>query len=221
MIRAEVLERLVYEVKRRAKRRRFTQSMELIAVLRDYDVSKPENRVNAIIPLPHPIPNKLAKVAAIAHGGFITVAKEAGVDMVLTKEELESLAGNKKAIRKLAQSYDFFITTPDLMSLVGRILGPIFGPRGKIPEPVPPTADVKAVVERLRRSVRVRIRSEPSVKTKVGSEDMETKLVVDNILAVFEELGKKIDWSKHLDRVYIKLTMGSPVAATYKELLAK
>jgi len=221
MINTKLLADLVEEARRRAKRRRFAQSVDLIIVLRDYDLNKPENRINMVIPLPHPIPNKLAKVAAIAHGGFLTLAREAGVDAILTKEEVEALAGNKKAIRKLAQSYDFFITTPDLMPLVGRVLGPILGPRGKMPEPVPPTADVKAVVERLRRSIRVRTRTEPSIKTRVGSENMETKLVVDNIVAVFEALSKKIDWSKHLSKVYIKLTMGPPVSATYRELLMR
>ena len=120
---------------------------------------------------------------------------------------MEGLAGNKRAIRKLAKQYDFFIAPPDLMPLLGRVIGPIFGPRGKMPEVVPPNVDVKTVVERLRRVVRVRLRNEPVIKVRVGAEGQKPEEILTNILAVLEELNRKFPLRQYLRDIYIKKTM--------------
>ncbi len=202
----------VEEAKRRAKKRRFVQSVDLIVKLRDVDPKKrPEDRLNIAIPLPNPIPNKVPKICAIVSGAAVLAAKEAKVDTILTREDLEKLAGNKKAIKKLAQTHDFFIATPDMMVLVGRIMGPILGPRGKMPEVVPPNVDIKAVVERLRRSTRVRVKDQPQFMTRVGSENMESKDIAENITAVLEEVMRRKYPREKIEWCMVKLTMGPPV----------
>jgi len=200
------------EAKKRAKKRRFIQSVDLIVKLRDVDPKKkPEDRINITIPLPHPIPNKVPKICAIVSGAALTAVKEAKVDTILTKEDVEKMSGDKKAVRKLAQTHDFFIATPDLMPLIGRVMGPILGPRGNLPEVYPPNADWKAIVERLRRSTRVRVKDQPQFMTRVGSEIMDSKEIAENIVTVLEEIMRrkysidKIEWTK------VKLTMGPPV----------
>ncbi len=220
-LRTETLAAAVEEAIKRAKRRRFVQSVEVIMVFRGIDLQRPENRINMAVPLPNPIPNKVARVAAFAHGAFELAAKEAGVDLIINREQIDALAGNKRQVRKLAKSYDFFITTPDLMPLLGRVIGPIFGPRGKMPEAVPPNADVKSVVERLRRSVRVRMRTEPSIKTRVGSEAMEPLQVAENITAIASEVSRRINLTQHLSALYVKLTMGPPVSVKLAEVLSR
>jgi large subunit ribosomal protein L1 len=132
IINKEVLLSKIKEALKAGKPRRFRQSVELIVVLRDVDLNKPENRINLLVELPHP--PKLNKIGAFAHGAFEVQVKNAGVDAVITKDQIEALAGNKRSIRKLAKQYDFFVSSPDLMPLLGRVVGPIFGPRGKMPE---------------------------------------------------------------------------------------
>lgn len=215
----ELLIKKIKEAVEKGKKRRFKQSVELIVVLRGIDLNKPENRINLLVELPHPPrPNK---IAAFAHGAFETQARNAGVDAVITRDQIEALAGNKRAIRKLAKQYNFFIAPPDLMPLLGRVVGPIFGPRGKMPEVVPPNVDVKTVVERLRRSVRVRIRTEPVVKTKVGSESQKAEEILDNILVVLEEINRKFSLRQYLRDIYIKKTMAPPVKIRAAEVLAR
>jgi len=210
---------LVREARQRAKKRRFVQSFDLIAVLRDVDLTKPENRLNLVIPLPHPPPNKPSRVAAMVSGALEVQAKNLGLD-VFTRDQILALEGKKREIRKIAKRYDFFVATPDLMPIIGRVMGPILGPRGKMPEVVPPNADLAPIVERLRRSVRVRFRNEPVVKVRVGSELNSDEEVAENIDAVLSEVARKFPLRLHLDRLYVKLTMGPPVKLLAREVFA-
>jgi large subunit ribosomal protein L1 len=202
--------RAVEEAKAKAKKRRFKQSYELIVRFRDFDVKNQNNRFNVTVVLPHPLQGKTPKVCVMATGAMVLAAKEANADAVLTREDIEKLAGNKKEIRKLAQSYDYFVATPDLMVLIGRVMGQILGPRNKMPEVVQPNADIKAVIERLRRSVRVRVKDQPQIMCRVGTEDMDSKQVSENIVAVLEEVLKRVR-PEQLGEVSVKLTMGPPI----------
>ncbi len=210
LIKQDALLNAVKEAINKGRKHKFTESIDLIIVLRDVDINKPENRININVPLPHP--PKLNKIAAFASGAFEVAAKNAGVDAVIGRDQIEALAGKKREIRKLAKRYDYFIAPPDLMPLIGRVLGAIFGPRGKMPEVVPPNVDVKSVVDRLKRSVRLRIRNEPVVKLRVGSESQKPEEVVANILTVLEELNAKFPLKQHVARIYIKKTMGPPIS---------
>ncbi|CCC82426.1 50S ribosomal protein L1 [Thermoproteus tenax] len=215
-IKQETLIDGIREALARGRRKKFVQSIDLILVLRDIDLNKPENRISLNVPLPHP--PKANKVAAFVSGAFETAARNAGVDAVIGRDQIEALAGKKREIRKLAKRYDYFIAPPDLMPLIGRVLGSIFGPRGKMPEVVPPNADVKSVVDRLKRSARVRLRNEPVIKVRVGSEAQRPEEVLANVLTILEEVNAKFPLRQHLARIYIKKTMGPPVAL--KELFA-
>ncbi|MEZ0319349.1 MAG: 50S ribosomal protein L1 [Pyrobaculum sp.] len=219
VVQKEVLLKKIEEAIKTSRKRRFRQSVELILVLRGVDLSKPENRISMLVELPHP--PRLNKIAAFAHGAFEVQAKNAGVDAVITRQEVEGLAGNKRAIRKLAKQYDFFIAPPDLMPLLGRVVGPIFGPRGKMPEVVPPNVDVKTAVERLRRAVRVKVRNEPAIKVRVGAEDQKPEEILANVLTVLEEVNRKFNLRQYLKDLYLKKTMGPPVKLRALEVLAR
>ncbi|GAB6945020.1 50S ribosomal protein L1 [Vulcanisaeta sp. JCM 14467] len=208
----------VTEAKARAKKRRFKQTYELIVRFRDFDVKNQNNRFNITVALPHPLQGKEPKVCVMATGAMVLAAKEARADAILTREDIEKLAGNKKEIRKLANSYDYFVATPDLMVLIGRVMGQILGPRNKIPEVVQPNADIKAVIDRLKRSVRIRVKDQPQVMCRVGTEDMDPKQVAENIMTVLEEILKKVR-PEQLGDVSVKLTMGPPV--TFSPLTSK
>lgn len=201
----------VEEAKRLAKPRKFAQSVELIIKLRDVDMKRPENRINMEVVLPHPPPEKLAKVAVIATGDLALKAREAKADMVITREDLEKAAANKRLARKLAKSVDFFLAQPDLMPVVGRYLGKYLGPRGKMPRPVPPSADIAAMIERYRKCIRIRTRDQPLVMCRVGLETQSPEEIAENIGAVVEALKTKFKIPYNVERMYVKLTMGPAV----------
>lgn len=215
ILQKDLLSEAIEEAKRRGKKRRFTQSVEMIITLRDVDIKQPQNRINIAVPLPYPPPNKLARVGVFATGDLALRAKEAGADIVLGREDIQKLAGDKKAAKKLAKSYDFFLAQTDLMPLVGRFLGRYLGPRGKMPQPVPPNAPIDALIQRFRRSIRIRVRNEPQIMCRIGTEDQPTEQLVANATAVINEVLKKFQ-PTNIDRIYFKLTMGPAVMVRRK-----
>jgi len=200
----------IKEAKEKCKPRRFTQSVELIVTFRDLDVKKPENRLNLTVVLPHPPKNKIPKVAVIASGDLALKAKEAGADLVIDRDELAKIASDKKQVKKIASEYDFFFAQADMMPLVGRFLGRYLGPRGKMPVPIPPTADISAFIERARKSIRLRMRNQSQVMCRIGSEEQSSEEIVRNAEEVLNAIAKRID-PRHISKVYIKLTMGPVV----------
>ncbi|NOZ59583.1 MAG: 50S ribosomal protein L1 [Euryarchaeota archaeon] len=206
----EKIVRAVGEARKASKKRNFTQSFDLAINLRDVDMSKPENRLSEEVVLPKGR-GKPVKVAVIAGDELALAAKE-HADLVITKEELEELAKDKKKAKKLANDIDFFIAQAELMPTIGRFLGPVLGPRGKMPKPVPPNAPIAAIVERLRRTVRLRTKDKPVIHVAVGSEEMSDEEIAQNVEAVLSHLERKLDKGMgNIKSVYIKTTMGPSV----------
>ena len=191
------------------KPRRFRQSVDLIVVLKDVDVKSPSGRLREIVTLPNK-PPKEPKVCVVAEGDMALKAKELEGVEVIGRNELQEMRNNRKLAKKLAKRCDWVLVQAPLMGLAGGILGPALGPRGKAPTPVPPNADIAALVERFKRSVWVRIRNQPQVMVRVGTEDMEPGKIVENIRAILNAIEGKLGHGK-IAKIYVKKTMGPPV----------
>lgn len=211
MIDKQKLVELIEQLKNSAEKRRFKQTVELELKLRNIDVSKPENTFTEIHPLPKGV-GKKRKICIFADGASLPRAREAGADEVLTRSDIEALANNKKAVKKLAKRFDFFVADATLMPLIGRVMGQILGPRGKMPTPFPPNVDPKPIVERLRNSVLIRLKGQPVIRCPVGTEDMDPADIADNIIDLINYVPQKVKGGQAvLDRAVIKLTMSKPV----------
>ena len=205
------ISRALGELRKSIIKKKFAQSIDLVVRLREVDLKKPENRINETIALPNP-PEKALKVCVIASGDLATRAKSAGADMLIGRSELDSLTKDKKAARKLAQENDFFIAEAPLMPLVGRALGSFLGPRGKMPTPVPPTAPIEQVVANHRKMVRVRMREQPVLQCRVGTETMPDDKLAENIQAVVSRIEQKLERGfKNIGEILVKGTMSKPV----------
>ena len=203
--------RALGELRKGITKKKFTQSIDLVVRLREVDLKKPENRINETIALPNP-PEKALKVCVIASGDLATRAKSAGADMLVGRQEMDNFAKDKKAARKLAQEYDFFIAEAPLMPLVGRALGSFLGPRGKMPTPVPPNAPIEQIVSNHRKMVRVRMREQPVLQCRVGTEAMADDKLVENIQAVVSRIEQKLERGfKNIGEILVKGTMSKPV----------
>ncbi|HUK27171.1 MAG TPA: 50S ribosomal protein L1 [Candidatus Acidoferrales bacterium] len=199
------------ELRKNLTKKKFSQSIDIVVRLREVDLKKPENRINETIPLPNP-PEKALKICVIASGDLATRAKAAGADLLVSRQDIDNLGKDKKAARKMAQEYDFFIAEAPLMPLVGRALGSFLGPRGKMPTPVPPNAAIDQVVANHRKMVRVRMREQPVLQCRVGTEAMADEKLVENIQAVVSRIEQKLERGlKNINEILVKATMSKPV----------
>jgi len=201
----------VKEAKAKSGEKKFTQSIELILDIKEIDMKSPEGKIQQVIELPH-VTGKPNKILVVATGELAMNARKAKVDKVMEKADLEALAGKKKELRKLANTYDVFLSEAPLMPLVGRNFGPVLGPRGKLPVPVPPNADITTLVKKHRKTIVVRMRNQPVIQCAVGTADMKEEQIVDNIQAVLRMLeGKLKRGLKNIKYAFIKTSMGTPV----------
>src|SRR5213594_12750 len=208
LVSKDAIAKAVADMKGKSEKRKFNQSVELAVKLRELDLKRPEARINESIELPTP-PSKTTKVAVIAGGDLAVRAKNAGADLVIGREDLHKLGRDKKQARKLAQNYDFFIAEAPLMPQVGKALGQMLGPRGKMPTPIPPTAPIDDIIKRQRRNVRLKMKDQPVIQAKVGTEDMPDDVLVQNIQTVISRLEAKLEKGpKNIKAVSIKTSMG-------------
>jgi len=201
----------VKEAKEKSGQKKFNQTIDLILNIKEIDMKAPEGKVQAVIDLPH-ITGKPNKICIVASGELALKSRKANADKVIEKADLEALAGKKKDLRKLASDFDVFISEAPLMPLVGRILGPVLGPRGKLPVPVPPNAEIAAVIKKHRKTVVVRMRNQPIIQCAIGTENMNEDELYDNVQAVLRFLDGKLKRGlKNIKFAYIKTSMGTPV----------
>jgi large subunit ribosomal protein L1 len=207
----EAINKAMKKVRETSTKRKFKQSVDMTINLKDVDPSKPDSKINLEVPLPRPVP-KPVRICALAYGDTALRAKEGGVNKVVERDEIEALGGDKKKARKLASQFDFFIARSDLMSLIGKNLGPVLGPRGKMPTPVAPTANLAPVIERLKRVVKLKVSRVPSLHLRVGTETMKDEEIVENVQAVLDALTSKLErGDRNIRSVYLKTTMGPSV----------
>jgi len=211
LLSAENLRQLVQEAKQKAAKRNFDQSFEMILTFKDLDLKQPLN-LNEVVFLPHSFEKK-SKICVIASGDLALRARNAGADLVIDAEELDRLANQKRAIRKIASNHNFFLAEASLMPKIGKILGQYFGPRGKMPTPIPPNAPIEQMLAKYRSAVRVRSRNQLAAACKVGDVKMADERIVDNALAVVDAVSKKLPMGlKNIGKVIMKLTMSPPTA---------
>jgi large subunit ribosomal protein L1 len=209
-VKQEILE-AVKKAKEESKPRNFTQSIDVVITIKDLDVKKPENRIDEEVLLPNGR-GKDVKIAFIADGELALQAENAGANMVINKTELEEMGKNRKEAKKMANRHDFFVAQADMMPLVGRFLGPVLGPRKKMPKPVPATIKPEPIMERLKSTVKVRIKDQPVIQALVGTQDMDDELIAANIESILAVLDQKLEKGRsQIKTMYVKTTMG-PVA---------
>jgi large subunit ribosomal protein L1 len=191
-------------------KKNFTQTVDLIIHIEGLDIKKEGGKLNKIIMLPNKS-NKEKKICVIGELTIAEKAKEGGADLILRKGDIEKFQGNKRELKKIARKYDFFLVQPDLMPLVGKLLGPYLGARGKLPEIVSPNVDVKSTISRLKQSVRIKVKNQPVISCGIGTEDMPTEKLSENALTVINEVEKLIEGKGRIKSIYLKKTMSNPI----------
>jgi len=198
---------IVKKLQAESTQRNFLETVEIAVNLKDIDLSNPKNRIQEEITLPNGR-GKQVKVGVFGSSEMAMKAKGVA-DVIIQAEDIETLASNKSKAKKFAGQSDFFIAEAPLMPTIGKRLGVVLAPRGKMPKPIPPGSDPKPVIEKLRGSVSVRTRDRKTFHLAIGTKDMPPEKLAENLDAVLKRLMSKLERGKmNIHSVYIKTTMG-------------
>lgn len=190
-------------------KRKFQQKVDLAVNFERVDFKKPENRPLIEIDLPHAPSN--FKIAVFADGSPAVEAKKYA-DLVISGAEIQNYVTDKKKQKELLKYQ--LLSTPQLMTVVGKQLGQVLGSKGKLPKPIPPTVDLKSFIEKSRKTIFLRSKGKylPVLHCIIGNENMNKEEIVENASAVLDVLRKKYGETT-ITSVYVKLTMGKAFKA--------
>jgi large subunit ribosomal protein L1 len=193
---------------RKEKKRKFSQTVDLIINLRNFDIKK--QNINLFANLPHKVKEK--KVCAFLN-------KKSDKVETIIKTEFGKYKG--KEGKKLVKKYDFFIAVASLMPAVATSFGRVLGPAGKMPSPqlgILMNEEDKAVgeiLEKINKTTRIKSK-EPSLKIAIGKENMKDEEIAENALTIYNAIFKVLPRKKeNLKSILIKFTMGKPAKVEY------
>ncbi|MDP6905985.1 MAG: 50S ribosomal protein L1 [Candidatus Thalassarchaeaceae archaeon] len=195
-----------------APARKFVESVEFAFTIRDVDLKNPSNRIQEEIRLPAGR-GREPSIAMFADGEMAAKAKDAGI-VVIDPSQIEELGGTRQKARKLARKHDFFLAEIPHMGPIGRFLGVVLGPRGKMPRPVPPVADPAAIAAGLKNVAIVRSRDKITFHTVVGTRDQGIDALTENGIEVWKRVTSKLERGNgNIRSFYVKTSMGPSVKA--------
>lgn len=194
----------------KSQERKFTQSVDLAIMLKNVDLSIPKNRIDEDIILPKGR-GKPATIGVFAGGEGASKAKKVA-DAVIQPEEFDALTKNKRNFKRIVNNTTYFLAEAPLMANIGKTLGVVLGPRGKMPRPIPPGSDPSGPISNLRNTIKVRSKDKKVFHCMVGVENMKAEDIADNIDAVLKRVESKLEHGRlNLHSVYVKTTMGPSV----------
>jgi large subunit ribosomal protein L1 len=182
------------------QKRNFVESVDLSINLKNIDMKNPSNRISEDVILPFSC--REAKICVFADGETAMMAKELA-DSIISSDEIKTM--DKKMVVKLAKDHDFFVAEASLMPLIGKNLGRILGPRGKMPEPI--SSGIEEVLKKLKRTVKLRSGDKLTFHVLVGKRDMEIAQTAENIDTILNRMRMILKEEK-IKSVYVKTTMG-------------
>ncbi len=201
---------VVTEALQKAPPREYTESVELAINLKDLDLTVPKNRIEDEVPLP----NGRGRAVRVAVFGTPELCQKVRsvADQAIDPATLDELLKDKKRAKKLVEETDFFLVEAPLMPTIGKRLGVVLGPRGKMPRPVPPGGDPSNLIQALKRSIRVRSKGNRTFHAPVGTRSMPAEQIAQNVDAVLNRIVGKLERGRtNIESVYLKTSMGPAV----------
>ena len=209
MDKTKVLE-TIKSIKENSVKRNFNQTFDLIVNFKDLDLKK--TNLDLFFTLPYSR-GKSIKICGVVGEELEKQAKESCDEVIVDLKKYS----DKKLVKKIAKNYDFFIAQANLMGQIASVFGRTLGPLGKMPNPkfggvLMPGMNVKSIVDKFRKSVRVMTKKEPAIKCAIGKEDMKDEELFENFLVIYDGIIHSLPKGEHnIKSILLKLTMSKPV----------
>lgn len=191
---------------------KFDETIE-ISVRLGVDPRHADQQVRGVVVLPHGTGRTL-KVLVIAKGEKADEAKAAGADFVGDDDMIEK-------INKGWFDFDACVTTPDMMSKVGR-LGKVLGPKGLMPTPKSGTVtmDVKRAVEDIKSGkVEYRVDKTAIIHCPIGKKSFGSEKLYENFEVLMNAILKarpSAAKGTYVRSSVVSATMGPGIKFSYK-----
>jgi len=201
------------ELKSKSKKRNFDEAVELIYTLKNINVKNRDQRVELTVNLPHPYLDKVSSLVFVKDKNLASELKGV-VDKIVLDEDIPKIS--KKEAKKLAEEHKVFLAEGPVMLTVGKYLGQVLSPRGKMPLVAPPNINaIKAIVTATISQQKIsnkKSKTSVAIQTKVGKKSQSNDDLVDNCVAVTKAIIDKLPiGEQNLKAIYIKSTMSGTI----------
>lgn len=211
MVEIKDIEILINKLFGNSPNRNFIESVDLAINLKNLDLNQPKNRIDTEVILPNGIGRDL-KIGVFAKGDIGLQAKESGALYVFGDEEIEKLIEDKNYTKSIVEECDLFISETQYMQKIGKSLGTIFGPRGKMPVPLLAGKSINDMISSKRNSIRIRSKDKMTFHISIGKRNMSVTKLAENIEIIISKIEKSLIKGKHnIKSIYITTTMGSSI----------
>merc|ERR1712020_36913 len=190
------------------KNRKFTESVELQVMLKNYDPQK-DKRFSGTVKLPNTARPKFT-VCVLGNQAHIDEATKHGIPH-MSVEDLKKLNKDKKLVKKLAKKYDAFLASDALIRQIPRLLGPGLNKAGKFPTILGASDDMMAKIGEMQQTIKFQMKKVLCLAVAVGTVEMSDDQLAQNINMSINYLVSLL--KKHWQNVrslHIKSTMGKP-----------
>jgi large subunit ribosomal protein L10Ae len=190
------------------KKRGFLETIDLQISLKNYDPVK-DKRFSGVFRLPVcPRPKFAVCVLGDAkHEG----ESKANKIPCMTAEDLKKLNKNKKAIKKLAATYDAFLASASLIRQIPRIMGPGLNKAGKFPSVLGNNDNIPAKVEDQKATIKFQLKNKKSLcmGVAIANVSQSEAEIINNITSAVNYLVSLLtkNWQQ-VKRLYVKSSMG-------------
>merc|ERR1711874_46288 len=190
------------------KNRKFTESVELQIMLKNYDPQK-DKRFSGTVKLPNTARPKFT-VCVLGNQAHIDEATKFNIPH-MSVDDLKKLNKDKKLVKKLAKKYDAFLASDALIRQIPRLLGPGLNKAGKFPTMLTHQDDMVGKVNDIKATIKFQMKKVLCLNVAVGNVSMTDDQLVQNLnlsINFLVSLLKK-NW-QNVKSLTIKSTMGKP-----------
>merc|ERR1712070_43233 len=189
-----------------AKKRKFTETIELQIVLKNYDTQK-DKRFAGSIKLPN-LPRPRMSCCILGDAKHVEAAKSAGIPC-MDVEALKALNKDKKKVKKLANKYNFFLASASIMKQIPRLLGPTMHKLGKFPTLLEHGEDITEKIDSIRGTVKFQLKKVLTMGVAAAHVEMSQEQLFANTMITINFLVSllKKNW-QNIKTLHLKSTMG-------------
>jgi len=207
------VKKAIENLRNTSKKRKFDQSIDFIANLKELNIKKAEHNVDVFVVL-HNTLSKNAKICAFVDKDLIEKAKI--FDKVVPLDEFQKYK-DKKELKNLSRAYDTFLAQANIMAKVATTFGKVLGPKGKMPNPkaghvLTREMDFEKIKDKIKSTIRLKTKNESIVKASIGKESMTDDQLIDNFMTTYNALVHALPKEENnVGAIYLKTTMGKPI----------